>query len=101
MLLKYVYTILLLQLYWSDNSDDKIYSLSLDNPGQIKTVVSGSIGKVAGLCVDWIHNYLFWTDDEKNTVERYDLTSNIRTTLVNTNLDTPRGIVVDPSDGPG
>lgn len=88
-------------MYWSDNFEDKIYGMSLEIAGNLKTVVSGSLGRVAGLCVDWVHDYLIWTDEDRDKIERYDIKSNQRSTLIDTGLHSPRGIVVDPLDGPG
>lgn len=83
--------------------ENKIYSASLEatGTGPIETVVSTGLRRVAGLCVDWIHNYLFWTDEDWDRVERYNINTNKRTAVINTNLHSPRGIAVDPLSSPG
>lgn len=53
-------------------------------------------GRVDGIAVDWIGRHVYWTDDDKDTIEVARLSGEHRTTLIRTGLDKPRDIVVDP-----
>lgn len=53
-------------------------------------------GRVDGIAVDWIGRHVYWTDDDKDTIEVARLSGEYRTTLIRTGLDKPRDIVVDP-----
>ena len=59
-------------------------------------------GNCEGLAIDWLARNIFWTDENKKTVEvaRLDNTS-IRRELVSSNLTHPRAIVLDPRSGFG
>ena len=65
------------------------------------TVYSGT-GNCEGLAIDWLARNIFWTDENKKTVEvaRLDNTT-IRRELVSSGLTHPRAIVLDPRAGFG
>ena len=52
-----------------------------------------------GLAIDSIYGNLYWTDtgDDTINVARWD--GSFKKTLINENLEEPRGIVVDPLEG--
>lgn len=65
-----------------------------------KVLVSQDIHTPDGLAYDWIHGNLYWTDTGKDRIDVMGLgdASNWRRTLVDTGLDEPRAIVVDPRE---
>jgi len=76
-------------------------------------LVNHDLSTPDGLAYDWIHRNLYWTDTGNNRIdvlavptgaERATTSGDragvvpMRKTLINTNLDEPRAIVVDPRD---
>ncbi|UYV64099.1 hypothetical protein LAZ67_2006567 [Cordylochernes scorpioides] len=51
------------------------------------------------LAVDWIYNHIYWADTDKNTIEVVDLATKMHKTIIDTMLDEPRGIALNPLDG--
>lgn len=64
-----------------------------------KPIVSDNISTPDGLAIDWIHDLLYWTDTDYNTISVVGLDGSHRTTLISTNLDEPRAIALDPRKG--
>jgi len=70
-----------------------------------QVLVSDDLSNPDGLAYDWIHHNLYWTDAGNDRIEILGL-GTVRTdtgdgatwrrTLINTGLDEPRAIVVDP-----
>ena len=99
------------KLYWSDVAYEKIMSTDLNGEERQllkdmkqekwQSVVQESINTPDGLAVDWIHKNLYWTDTGSNRIEVMSLRYNHRRTLIETDLDEPRAIVVDPRRGEG
>lgn len=59
------------------------------------------IDRVDGMAVDWVGKNLYWADNGKDTIEVASLSGHYRAVLVNTGLDRPRGIALDPEHGYG
>ncbi|WAR10104.1 LRP2-like protein, partial [Mya arenaria] len=55
-------------------------------------------GPIEDLAVDWIGENLYWTDTNLETVNVGSLSRLVRMTLFSTNVSSPKGIAVDPSD---
>jgi len=73
----------------------------------VDVLVSHDLSTPDGLAYDWVHRNLYWTDTGNNRIDvlavpRGDgggrAAAPMRTTLINTNLDEPRAIAVDPRD---
>jgi len=71
-----------------------------------QVLVSDDLSNPDGLAYDWIHHNLYWTDSGNDRIEVLSLRNAVRTwvedgvtwrrTLINTDLEEPRAIVVDP-----
>jgi len=70
-----------------------------------QVLVSVDLSNPDGLAYDWIHHNLYWTDAGNDCIEVLGLrhatgtaTEGVtsRRTLIDTGLDEPRAIVVDP-----
>ena len=57
------------------------------------------MGRPVGIALDWLHNRLYWTDSDWNTIESSGLDGSWRTVVVYRRLDKPRDVVVDPERG--
>ena len=99
------------KLYWSDVAFEQIMSTDLNGEERQllkdmkeekwQAVVHEQINTPDGLAVDWIHKNLYWTDTGSNIIEVMSLSTSHRRTLIQTDLDEPRAIVVDPREGEG
>ena len=57
------------------------------------------VGEVNGLTVDWVSRHVYWTDSKFHSIELADFDGSNRRVLSIDDLDSPRGIVADPSTG--
>lgn len=74
----------------------------------VDVLVNHDLSTPDGLAYDWVHKNLYWTDTGNNRIDVVNIHSDslhashvgplMRKTLINTNLDEPRAIVVDPRD---
>lgn len=58
-----------------------------------------AVSSPTGLAVDWVTRKLYFIDAGTKRLEVADLDGKMRTVLIWTDLDKPRDIVVDPTDG--
>ena len=55
-----------------------------------------NVSNVEGMALDYVHDLVYWTDTENNRIEFLDVRNPLkRKTLIDTDLDEPKGIVVD------
>ena len=54
---------------------------------------------VNGLSVDWVSKHVYWTDQDRRTVEISDYNGRNRRILISSGLRRPRGVLVDPING--
>lgn len=71
----------------------------MDSGEPVTTVISSGLLTVDGIAFDWIYGNIYWTDGGKNKIEMSDKTGKMRKTIVSTDLDEPRAIVLNPLDG--
>lgn len=98
-------------IYWSDVALEMINKTEMVPMGlekgragsatQSTIVVKNLVSTPDGLAFDWIHKNLYWTDTGLNTIQVISTSSLHRTTLINTNLDEPRALVLDPREKHG
>lgn len=48
------------------------------------------------IAVDWVGRNLYWTDSDLECIEVATLDGRFRKVLLNTNVTSPRGLVLDP-----
>ena len=53
----------------------------------------------AGIAVDWIGRNLYWLDMRADKIEVSKLNGSYRSVLINSDIDSPRAIQVDPREG--
>ncbi|XP_033636923.1 low-density lipoprotein receptor-related protein 1-like [Asterias rubens] len=86
--------------YVSDVAAGNIYRIRLsDGSDDTQQVIINDTLTSDGLAIDSIYGNLYWTDtgDDTINVARWD--GSFKKTLINENLEEPRGIVVDPLEG--
>ncbi|TKS67243.1 Low-density lipoprotein receptor-related protein 2 [Collichthys lucidus] len=88
------------RVYWSDTSQDRIWSANKN--GTDRTVIFDSgVTVTESLAVDWVGRNLYWTDYVLETIEVSKLDGTHRTVLVSENVTNPRALVLDPRDRSG
>ena len=91
------FDILTNMVYWCEVDEGKIYRASIHCKGK-ELIVSGLIHPEE-VAVDWINRKLYWCDFDHDEIEYSNLDGTNRRLLVSTNLDQPRGLVIDPFFG--
>ncbi|KAH8375669.1 hypothetical protein KR200_007303, partial [Drosophila serrata] len=88
-------------LFWSDTEHRKIFFASIDSEAgeapKVLVDLSHEGGRPDGVAVDVCRRKLYWTNSNIThpSVERIDLDGSNRTVIISTNIDMPKGIVVD------
>ncbi|XP_033629378.1 low-density lipoprotein receptor-related protein 1-like isoform X2 [Asterias rubens] len=85
-------------IYWVDTSSHEISRIHRDHTSR-EVLVSGGLGRVEGLAIDWIAGNMYWTDQQLDVIEVARVNGTYRHTLISENLDKPRSIVVHPVMG--
>ncbi|XP_014246217.1 very low-density lipoprotein receptor-like [Cimex lectularius] len=88
-------------IFWNDNKEKKIYKSAVDYKSicSKKVVLSKNLTSVDGIAIDWIYKHIYWTDNEKNTVELANYDGSMRKTIIKDDLDEPRALAVHPNEG--
>ena len=66
--------------------------------GIIETLHNG-IQQVEGLALDWLGDNIYWVDAVGKKIEVSRADGRFRKSLISSNLDRPRAIVLDPKRG--
>ena len=88
-------------VYWSNKKEIKQLSLQTG----ISEVIPfhhndySSVPFPEGLAVDWISGKLYWTDAKRDAIYVGDLRNGRKVTIIEGKIDSPKAIVVSPSNG--
>ena len=88
-------------VYWSNKKEIKQLSLQTG----ISEVIPfhhndySSVPFPEGLAVDWISGKLYWTDAKRDAIYVGDLRNARKMTIIEGKIDSPKTIVVSPSNG--
>lgn len=65
----------------------------------IEPVIEAGLATCEGLAVDWIAGNLYWVESHLDQIEVARLDGAMRTTVVASNMESPRAIALDPTEG--
>ena len=65
----------------------------------VEVLVSSEVKHPDGVAVDWVGRNLYWTDTGTDRIEVSRLDGMSRKVLISENLDEPRAITLDPTNG--
>ena len=89
-------------MFWSDQKNSSIQRTSLHSNGGsgfVKETIITDVLSPDGIAVDWVTSKLYWTDAWKKRIEVSDVHGQHRRSLITTDIDMPRAIVVHPYYG--
>lgn len=84
-------------IYWADNVKHAIFRTKLN--GSDASVVIPNIPSPEGLAIDWIARTIYWTERDEKRIEVAMLNGTQRKIIIDSLLDSPRAIAVDPLRG--
>ncbi|XP_023239238.1 low-density lipoprotein receptor-related protein 6-like [Centruroides sculpturatus] len=88
------------RIYWTDVYQ-KTINRAFMNGSNVEHIIEFGLQYPEGMAVDWIAHNLYWTDMGSNRIEVSRLDGSSRKVLLWQDLDDPRSIALDPSDGLG
>ncbi|XP_078263776.1 low-density lipoprotein receptor-related protein 8 [Rhinoraja longicauda] len=90
------------KIYWIDLYYKMIYSAPVDkgsDPSQHVHLIEQGLLIPECLAIDWIHKNIYWTDSGTKSISVATIDGTKKKTLIHTELENPRAIVVDPIQG--
>ena len=85
------------KVYFGEHSLGRIFRS--DQNGLNMELVLSNVGKVEGIAIDWVGRLIYWTAFTSGRIEVARLDGTFRKILLNTELDYPRGMALDPEKG--
>ncbi|KAG8233630.1 hypothetical protein J437_LFUL001041, partial [Ladona fulva] len=87
-------------IYWSDvTALGSSLKRMCEGNSSIQVLHSATLQNPDGLAVDWVGRNLYWCDKGHDTIEVSKLDGHYRKVLINTGLQEPRAITLDPHNG--
>ncbi|XP_046864726.1 low-density lipoprotein receptor-related protein 4-like [Xenia sp. Carnegie-2017] len=87
-------------MFWTGIKSNSIQQTNLSSKIEHdKKIIVKNVASPDGLAVDWVTGKLYWTDAGRKRIEVSELDGRYRSTLIDTNLDMPRDIVLHPYYG--
>ncbi|XP_046845286.1 low-density lipoprotein receptor-related protein 5-like [Xenia sp. Carnegie-2017] len=84
-------------IYFGEHVLGKIYRVNYN--GSSQELIMENVTNIEGLAIDWIGRKIYWTAFLSETIEVATLDGKFRKVLVNTGLQYPLGMAVDPIAG--
>jgi low density lipoprotein receptor-related protein 5/6 len=84
-------------IYFINSSSGSIVEILGSNRSMLRTVVDG-IGVSDGLAVDWTSDYIYYTDSTYDVIAVVHVSGTPKKIVIETMLDDPRSIAVDPNN---
>lgn len=84
-------------LYWSDQQNRSIKRIDIQS-GKIDSVIN-EVGDCEGISIEWVNKYIYWTEKGNDRIEMSRVNGSDRKLLFDSDVETPRGITVDPVHG--
>lgn len=69
------------------------------NGSKVEPIVEFGLNYPEGMAVDWVAQNLYWTDMGSNRIEVSRLNGTSRRVLLWQNMDDPRSLALDPTEG--
>lgn len=85
-------------IYWSDINLRAISRLNMSS-GKIEELITGDLGTVYGLAVEWESHVMYWSDYSYGRIEVAFLDGSQRKLLFKEGVNGPRGIALHPKKG--
>ena len=82
------------KVYWTDVTLKQIVR-AYPNGSGLEVIAKDNVVTPDGVAVDWIGRNVYWTDAGTSKTEVSRLDGSFRTSLVTTNVDLPRAIILD------
>lgn len=88
-------------LYWTDIVEERIYRGKLSNVSvtNIEPMIQSGLASAEGIAIDWIGRNMYWVESTLDHIEVATMSGQHRRTLIAGDMDSPRGIAVDPRHG--
>lgn len=90
-------------VFWTDTVLNKIQRIQIRGDAmRVEDVIAVGLVAPEGIAVDWVARKLYWTEnieEGKSRIEVANLDGSYRKVLIQTELDKPRAIAVDPLSG--
>lgn len=90
-------------VFWTDTVLNKIQRIQITGDAKrVEDVIAVGLTAPEGIAVDWVARKLYWTEnieEGKSRIEVANLDGSYRKVLIQTELDKPRAIAVDPLSG--
>lgn len=86
-------------IFFSDAVSKQIFSGSLDDEEEARSIYKGISPTVEGIAVDWIANNIYWCDAGYDWIMVANYEGQYSQVVVDTGLDKPRDIVIFPHKG--
>ena len=86
-------------VYWADHRERALKSAALSKPDNYNLISRLKFRAVPDdVAIDWISRKIYWSDNGLDTIEVAELDGTFGLILVNTGLELPRGIAIDPTE---
>ncbi|XP_069108702.1 low-density lipoprotein receptor-related protein 2-like isoform X5 [Argopecten irradians] len=86
-------------IFWIDSKANKVYQASLQRPKENKTLLFNELYRPYSLAYDWITYNLYLVDQRARVIDVFSISTGYQTNVVGNNLQDPRAVALDPTEG--